>query len=139
MKYFIATRWANMKSVQMLTENLKSLGHEVFSFVGDERNFVPKENILGKNPFEKVADWKSDENLKNIFEKTLEGISGADVLILLLPAGRSSHLQAGIAYGINKRLVLIGEPEVAEPYYRIFSEWHKNIESYIASLKTNGA
>ncbi len=127
MKYFIASRWANMKAVQQLTENLKSFGHEVFSLVSDERNFVS----------EKALENKPDsETLKSIFDESLEGIRSSDIIILLLPAGKNSHALSGIAYGLDKHLVLIGEIETREPVYQMFDEWHKTIEDYLAQLKS---
>jgi hypothetical protein len=65
----------------------------------------------------------------------MEGIAGCDIVVLLLPAGETSHIEAGIAYGLSKRLVLIGEPPVVKTHYLIFNEWHKTIEDYIRSLR----
>jgi hypothetical protein len=70
-----------------------------------------------------------------MFEKSMEGIAGCDIVVLLLPAGETSHIEAGIAYGLSKRLVLIGEPPVVKTHYLIFNEWHKTIEDYIRSLR----
>lgn len=136
MKYFIASRWENMKQVQYLTENLHSLGHDIFSYVNDQRNFVPKK-ALEQPPevFTSGDDWRTRPTLRSMFDKSMEGIAACDVTVLLLPAGESSHIEAGIAYGLGKKMVLIGEPPVVKTHYLIFGEWHKTIEDYITSLR----
>lgn len=136
MRYFIASRWENMKQVQYLTENLHSLGHEIFSYVSDSRNFVSqKELAQPKESFAQGDNWRTRPALKGIFEHDMGGLTGCDTFILLLPAGESSHIQAGIAYALGKHTVLIGEPAQTKSHYLIFSEWHKSIEEYITALR----
>jgi len=124
-----------MKQVQVLTENLQALGHEVFSYVGDTRNFVLKTE-LDKSPdsFNPGDDWQSRDQLKKMFDHNMIGIVESSVVIMLFPAGHTSHIEAGIGYGLNKKLILIGEVENVEPHYLIFSEWYKTIDDFIASL-----
>lgn len=136
MKYFIASRWASMKQIQVLTENLTTLGHEVFSFVSDKRNFVTQNELQKPRVlFEKTENWEKNPEVRKVYEHDLEGLRQADTVILLLPAGVNSHIEAGIAFGLGKHLVLIGEPETVETHYLIFDEFYKTIEEYVASLK----
>lgn len=51
-------------------------------------------------------------------------------MILLLPAGTSAHIEAGIAFGLGKKLILIGKPEKPETLYFIFDEYYGTIESF---------
>lgn len=135
MRYFIASRWENMKQVQVLTENLMSHGHEVFSYVKDPRNFVSKEELKNTPAALKdLKNWKNNEELRSIYERELEGLRESDTLILLLPAGESSHIQAGIAFGLGKKTILIGEPKQVKTHYLIFDEHYPSLESYIATL-----
>jgi len=137
MKYFIASRWQNMKKVQTLTENLKNLGNTVFSYVPDERNFVPERELeAGLEMFKKIKNWRQDNKLRNIFEKSLAGLEDSDAVILLLPAGKTSHIEAGIGYGLGKHMILIGEPESAEPHYLVFDTWYKTIEEFVSALRS---
>lgn len=136
MKYFIASRWNNMKQVQYLTENLHALGHDIFSYVDDQRNFVPKKELeQPADLFKPGEDWRTRPALRAMFEKDMTGLAGCDVMVMLLPAGATSHIEAGIAYGLAKKLVLIGEPEKIKSHYLIFNEWYKTIEEYIAKLR----
>lgn len=123
-----------MKQVQLLTENLTALGHEVFSYVKDRRNFVPTEELAEEDKF-KNKDWKSDPEIKEIYEKDIEGLREADIFIMILPAGNSSHITSGIAFALNKKTVLIGNPEKVETHYLIFNEPYNSIADYIAKIK----
>jgi len=133
MKYFIASRWSNMKAVQYLTENLRALGHEVFSYGTDDRNFVPSAN-LQEPEAASIENWRTDRNLKAIFSRNMEGIANCEVFVLLLPAGNTSHIEAGIAYGLAKKTILIGQPEKPESHYLAFSDWFITVDDYIKSL-----
>jgi hypothetical protein len=125
MKFFIASSRANSKQIKNLEDNLISMGHSPFSFFneGDESLFAPG------------PDWSKRKELKKIFESDLTKLEEADRVILLLPAGKSSHLCAGIAYGFGKHLTLIGQPEILESPYFVFDEDFKNIEEFMSSLK----
>ncbi len=53
-----------MKQVQYLTENLHSLGHDIFTYVNDRRNFVPKTELeQPASVFTPGDDWQSREPL----------------------------------------------------------------------------
>src|SRR5687768_6589668 len=118
MQYFIASRWENMKQVQILTENISALGNKVFSFVKDPRNFVSKEELKEPPAFFKDAkNWQGNAELRAAYEEQLAGLQESDVFILLLPAGESSHIQAGIAFGLGKKTILIGKPAAVKTHY----------------------
>lgn len=51
-----------------------------------------------------------------------------------MPAGKSAHIEAGIAYGLGKKLVLIGEQKKTESHYLIFDEFYKSIDDFLTSL-----
>jgi hypothetical protein len=55
-------------------------------------------------------------------------------LILLLPAGKSAHIEAGVAYGMGKKLILVGEQKETESLYLIFDECYNSVDEFIQSL-----
>ncbi len=126
MKFFIASSWSHLKDIESLSDNLVSLGHSV---VNDTKSKRPEAL------FTPGDDWRGRTELRKIFEENVTGIEESDTIILLLPAGATAHISAGIGYGFGKRLILIGSPKAAEAQYFIFNEDHKTIEEYIASLK----
>jgi hypothetical protein len=65
---------------------------------------------------------QDDEFIKKIFEKDMAGEKGAANFLLVLPAGISGHIEAGVAYGLSKPCYAVGQPEKTETLYTIFDE-----------------
>lgn len=51
---------------------------------------------------------------RRAFEVDKAGLDWADTVVLLLPSGRSSHLEAGYGVGRGKELFVLGEPVPGE-------------------------
>jgi hypothetical protein len=62
------------------------------------------------------------DSIRTIFEDDLEGLKSADNFLLVLPAGNSSHIEAGISYGLGKKCYAIGEYEKTDSLYLIFEK-----------------
>lgn len=100
-------------------------GHSVDRVAND-----PEQDMAA---FEK-RDWKSDPYVRTIFENDMQGERDSQTLVMLLPAGKSCHIEAGVAYGMGKKCILIGEQKEAESLYHIFSEFYPTIDAFIESL-----
>ena len=74
--------------------------------------------------FEKMG-LKSKTVLK-IFQEDLEGERKSKNFLLVLPAGKSGHIEAGIAYGLEKKCYAIGEYEATDSLYNIFEKIFKD-------------
>lgn len=83
---------------------------------------------------ERTKDFFADPSIQSIFQQDLDGLKNAKKVIILLPAGTSVHMEAGIAYGLGKPLVLIGEPEKPETLYLIFEERYPTIEAFLETI-----
>lgn len=66
--------------------------------------------------------------MSTIFEDDLNGLKSANKLIMVLPAGKSSHIEAGIAYGFGKKCYAIGSYEKTDSLYLIFDRIFADIE-----------
>ncbi len=128
-QYFIASSTRNKDKIVELTEKLRDKGKTVFSFI--ETN--PLDKLISEAI--NVKDWRNSEMNKFIFEKDMKPLKEADTLILLLPAGKSGHIEAGVAYGMGKKCIFIGEIEEVDSLYLIFNEDYPSIDSFIASLE----
>jgi len=56
--------------------------------------------------------------------------------LLVLPAGTSGHIEAGVAYGMGKKCFAFGKPEKTETLYQIFDEIFPNIEALESWLRS---
>lgn len=141
-QYFIASRWRNKKTVLELTEKIRKKGKTVYCFIeGDGTDYELKDTEQRHTPeefmkkFENIPDWINDPKVKEIFEVDMKALRDSETLILLLPAGKSAHLEAGAAYGMGKKCIVIGEQKETESLYLIFDEFYDTIDDFISSLR----
>ena len=83
---------------------------------------------------ESTSDFWTDQNYSDHFQRDMTGLKNANTIVMLLPAGLAAHMEAGAAYGLGKKLILIGEPEKAETLYLMFSERYPDIESFLETI-----
>lgn len=134
--YFIACRWRNRDNVLDLAGKLRAMGKSVYTCFDSEHSLADKEKDpeAAMQEFESTKDWESDESIKKIFETDMNALRNSEILILLLPAGKSAHIEAGAAYGMGKHCILIGEQKEAESNYLIFNESHQSADDFIKSI-----
>jgi hypothetical protein len=88
MKFYIASSLKNKDQVRYVSERLKSKG------------------------FIHTYDWTVNENLTTLEElqaigqKEKDAVIEADFVVVLLPAGKGSHIELGIAMGNGKKIYL---------------------------------
>lgn len=134
--YTIISKFRNKEQVDLLVEKIRKRGKTCYNFCDtpadpDNADAQAEEQM---EKFEKVDDFYNDEHFVKMFEKDLDGLKQAEKVIMLLPAGNSVHIEAGIAFGLDKPLILIGEPEKPESLYLIFKERYKNIEEFLKKV-----
>jgi hypothetical protein len=137
MKFFIASPWRNQEKVLSLTEELTKRGHEVFSFLQNGANLTTGMSIGDElRTFgEALHKWQDDPNIKKIFNSELEGLKNSDMVLFLQPGGHSSLIEAGIGYGMGKRVAIIGEIEKPEVFYLICEKIYPDLDSFLKDLQ----
>jgi len=108
-KIYIASSWKNVRGTRALARVLRDEGHEVYDFT-DPENFIFEVSEPGR-PRESI-DWLEfldTESTKRAYGVDKGGLDWADTVILFLPAGRSSHLEAGYGVGAGKDLFIYGD------------------------------
>lgn len=120
-KIYIATSWKN-NYYPNLRHKLLDQGHEVYDFRDPEFAFK-WENVKVPEGFEDwyshserftkilASSWECDRG----FNRDKEALDWCDTCILLLPCGRSAHLEAGYIVGQGKRLIIYLSPNNFEP------------------------
>jgi len=114
MKIYVASSWKNQSAVLSLAELLESHGFEVDAFCRstDKRyafhwsEFVDNEAELQQYD---ALSFVNDPRVRRAFVEDKKWLDWADTVIMLMPCGRSSHLEAGYAKGQGKRLFIYGE------------------------------
>ncbi len=133
MKFFIASPWKNKDEVEQLSGSLEQMGHSAYSFVESGSNLLTGKPIQEemREFTEALMKWKEDDRIAKIAESEIQALRDADVVILLLPAGDSSHMEAGIGYGMGKRMVLIGPVVKPEIIYLLFNHVYIDVSSFL--------
>jgi len=88
MRFYIASGFHNKEQVQYISGKLTSRGYiHTYDWTKNERA-------------------SSFEQLKEIGQLEKDAIMDADFIVVLLPAGKGSHIEFGIALGQNKKIYL---------------------------------
>ncbi|MEI8364851.1 MAG: nucleoside 2-deoxyribosyltransferase [Parachlamydiaceae bacterium] len=93
MKYYIATSLSRATAHNIVRDTLKTCGHEI-SYDWTSHGSVKS---------------VSKERLQEVATLELEGVSEADVVIVLLPGGGGTHTELGFAIARGKRVFLHSE------------------------------
>jgi hypothetical protein len=138
MKFFIASPWRNQDAVRSLTDALTKRGYEMYSFLDSGANLATGTSVMDelKSFSKSVTDWEDNPFISKIFESEMKALRECDAVILLTPAGRSSLTEAGIAYGMGKKVILVGLVDHPEIVYRMCASRFQSVEEFLNSLLT---
>lgn len=150
-RIYVASSWRNQFQPGVVL-TLRSAGHEVYDF----RNPISGGPQAGRSGLlddgfrwsDIDADWQgwdaqafrsrvTTHALATVgFEQDMAGLEWADTCVLVLPCGRSAHLEAGWAAGAGKALVilLLGDQLEPELMYRIAQKIVLSVEELIEAL-----
>ncbi|MGD6993212.1 nucleoside 2-deoxyribosyltransferase [Sutcliffiella horikoshii] len=99
-------------------------------------------SILKNNGFIQTYDWTQNEraatleNLKDIGSKELSAVLEADFLIVLLPAGKGSHIEFGIALGQGKKIYLFSENDDIDNFQTTSTFYHiDSVEKIMGTIE----
>lgn len=139
MKIYVASSWRNRNHPEVV-DALRNKGFDVYDY---------REPVLGADAFhwskieKKWKKWSPQQFIKGLshpkavegFRNDFEAMEDADACVLVLPSGRSAHLEAGWFVGAGKPLCILldsGEPELM---YAMTPELHTSIPAVIRALK----
>jgi len=136
MKFFIASPWRNKNAVKGLADALTARGDVAYSFLDNGANLASGTSVCDelKTFGHSMVDWEDDPTIDRIFMSEMQALKDSDIVILLEPAGRASLGEAAIAYGMGKKVVLVGPVEHPEILYRIFGNRYPTVESFLRDL-----
>ena len=133
MKLYIASSWRNSFQ-QEAVRFMRLEGHEVYDFKN------PRAGDHGFHWSEIDPQWKTwnaQQFVKALehpiathgFKSDFDAMQNADGCLLVLPCGRSAHIEAGYFVGANKPLVILTlDGEEPELMYNMASKVVTNLE-----------
>lgn len=137
--FFIAGRWRNYLEVKKILDLVRANGNSAYCFIenlyeGAKVEFKQDSSI--EEIMQKLESLpKDDDFIKHIFENDMQAQRDSEKFILVLPAGISGHIEAGVSYGMGKECYAIGMPEKTETLYNIFDDIFPDLKSLETWLK----
>lgn len=139
MKFYIATRLERVEEQKALADALKKLGHQI-SYDWSAHGSVQNEGV---------------DRIREVAIAETRGVLDAELVIVLLPGGRGTHTELGIAladserqrerrgssFGSEKRIVIIGEDTGVDGRTCAFyhhpqvDRWFATVDSFLAFMQ----
>ena len=124
-EFFIAGKTRNKDYILTICDLFDKYNISYYCFLKNDEtiNSYASDSQSGEDKmaiFENL-DLKS-ETVLNIFHEDLENEKASKNFLLVLPAGKSGHIEAGIAYGMGKKCYAIGEYDATDSLYNIFED-----------------
>jgi len=142
MKVYVASSWRNPRQPEVVLA-LAHAGHEVYDFRAPNG---PGGTPGGFQWSEIDPDWKAwspetfreriDHPIASVgFDRDFDAMDSCDAGVLVMPCGRSAHLELGWLAGQGKQTVILlsdGEPELM---YRLASQLCVTIDEVLKALE----
>lgn len=145
MKIYLASSWRNTHQPEVL-EELRAGGHTVYDFrhpvhPGDDYGFHWSSVESAPKPWtgEMLRAALTHPVAQAGFEADMGALRACDACVLVLPCGRSAHLELGWAAGAGKlTAVLMLGPEEPELMYRMLDNLSTSVTELLAFLAGAG-
>ena len=127
-KFFIAGRARNRDNILKICEIFDELKLSYYCFLKEESySSYGNENQDAETKQKEFESYGlKSEKVIEIFNKDMEAEKNSDNFLMVLPAGKSGHIEAGVAYGLGKKCYAIGEFDATDSLYNIFEEIFKD-------------
>lgn len=120
MRVYVASSWRNPIQ-QDVVAYLRAAGHGVY----DYRNPAPGDNGFGWRQCADEAQLRDPKRFRDEvlthpvaregFSKDMNALRSAEATVLVLPCGRSAHLELGWATGAGQRTIVLLDDPMSEP------------------------
>lgn len=123
--------------VPKIAERLRAQGHEVFddwysAGPNADDHWRDYEKGKGKSYIEGLKGHAA----KHVFEFDLKHLKEADTVVLVLPAGKSGHLELGWALGKDKRgYILLDNPDRWDVMYQFADDVFSSFDTLADRLR----
>lgn len=140
-RIYLASSWRNQWQPEVLRA-LRDAGHEVYDF----RNPEPGNDGFRWSEIDlKWITWTPEQYVERVTASPIAAAAFAldkgaldwcDTCVLLLPCGRSAHLEAGYAIGQGKPTIFYLRPEQFEPelMYLLGNGFVTSVDGLLGSL-----
>jgi hypothetical protein len=146
-KIYLTSSWRNAYQPQVLA-SLRDSGHEVYDFRNPSEGYDNPTGVTEGFLWSDLdPEWRGWDNERYVdlltshplaalgFESDWRAMRWADTGVLLLPSGRSAHIEAGYFTGAGKDLhILLTDPQEPELMYLMATGVHVKITGLLKAL-----
>ena len=139
-EFFIAGRTRNKDAILRICDIFDRHNISYYCFLKNDEtmnSYGSESNSVEENMEEFESLGLKSETVLKIFNEDLESEKSSMNFLLVLPAGKSGHIEAGIAYGMGKKCYAIAEYEATDSLYNIFDKIFANEEELDLFLSDN--
>lgn len=119
MRIYVASSWRNNIQPSVVAA-LRADGHEVYDF---KNPYPGNEGFHWSEIDPKWKEWTPDAYVEHLesriaqtgFDRDMQALATCDACVLVLPCGRSAHIEAGHAAGSRKRVLILLHEDKFEP------------------------
>jgi len=140
MKVYVASSWRNRYQADVVQALRVRGGHDVYDFKNP-----PGKSGFGWHEIDALwQEWTTAQYVEALshpraiegFGEDIRALAAADAVVLVLPCGRSAHLEAGWGNGAGKQLYIYS-PEQCEPelMYRMARLITDDVNEIVAALQ----
>src|SRR3990167_4633042 len=142
-KVYVASSWRNQIQPKVVAA-LRSEGHDVYDFrnpTEDNKGFAWSDidkDWLNWNLVQYVHHIETSPVAASGFKLDRDALNWCDTCVLVLPCGRSAHLEAGYACGQGKDVIFMLHPDKFEPelMYLLGDGFVTNTTELVIALRT---
>lgn len=112
MRVYVASSWRNEYQPDVVSA-LREDGHDVYDFRKDGFSWSQVDedwkNWTPERYRELLLDARNgfNETIARGFSRDMQALIDCDLCVLVLPSGRSAHLEAGWAVGAGKKMIVL--------------------------------
>lgn len=140
-EFFIAGKTRNKDNILKICDLFDKYNISYYCFLKNE-DTMGSYGEEGQTEEEKMKAFESlglkSDVVMNIFKQDLDNEKASKNLLLVLPAGKSGHIESGIAYGMGKKCYAIGEFDATDSLYNIFENIfndEKELEEFLKNYR----
>lgn len=130
--FFIAGRWRNKDVVNEVLQAVRAAGYSAYCFIENDYAGEKVQFQMEGDPeqfMSEVEQLSPDDTLVwKIFHRDMDAERESTNFLLVLPAGISGHIEAGVAYGMGKHCYTVGHIAKTETLYGIFEGMFPTID-----------
>lgn len=143
MKIYVASSWRNVTQ-PLVVEELRKEGHEVYDF----KNPPNRSGFAWSDIDPNWKEWSHKEYLSALdhrladegFASDFNAMKWADACVLVMPCGRSAHVEAGWMQGAGKPTIILlngaSEPELMYKLFDLVTNDLEKVKNYLNGISS---